>query len=281
MHYIRLRNKLKAKKRELGVKYQSVLLHEQARPQGSKISSKLYTQYKILYTYIMILPHLEKEEYYWNQGLQYVAGIDEAGRGPLAGPVVAGAVIVYPHIVNEIKDAPEFKLVRDSKTLSAKQREKAYDFVVENFDWGVGLSDEKTIDRLNILQATFLAMKKALSDLKRKLESDVETILLDGRSLIPNISTRQENIINGDKYIFSISAASIIAKVSRDRIMMKYHEKFPEYNFAHHKGYGTKEHFEMIGEYGICDVHRISFEPCKNKKSKIQSSNVSPNPRFQ
>jgi ribonuclease HII len=213
----------------------------------------------------MILPHIDREIYYWGENRQNVAGIDEAGRGPLAGPVVAGAVIVRPEIVDQVRSKPEFKLIRDSKTLSAKQREKAYDFIVENFEWGIGLSDEKTIDRINILQATFLAMKKAISDVKRKIEGDIEVILIDGRSPVPNISIFQESIVSGDKHIFSISAASIIAKVTRDRMMVEFDKKFPQYGFAKHKGYGTKEHFEMIGKYGLCGIHRKSFAKEKIK----------------
>lgn len=211
----------------------------------------------------MIHPHLEKENSYWEQGYQFIAGIDEAGRGPLAGPVVAGAVIAYPHIIEEIRRKPEFRLIRDSKTLSAKQRERAYDFIVQNFEWGVGMSDHKTIDRVNILQAAFLAMKKAVSDLKNKTKKKPQIILLDGRSPIPNISMRQENIINGDKHVFSISAASIIAKVTRDRLMLEFHEKFPRYGFAKHKGYGTRDHFAMIGKHGLCEIHRKTFAKSK------------------
>ncbi len=218
----------------------------------------------------MIYPHLEKEKYHWDQGKKFVVGIDEAGRGPLAGPVVAGAVVVFPGITENLKKSPEFKLVRDSKMLSARQREKAYEFIVQNFQWGVGLSDEKTIDRVNILQASFLAMKKAISELKSKTKSNPEIILIDGRSPIPNISISQESIVSGDKFIFSISAASIVAKVTRDRIMLEYHEKYPQYDFARHKGYGTKLHFEMIGKHGLSDIHRKSF--CKKKSQKRPSA---------
>jgi ribonuclease HII len=207
----------------------------------------------------MIYPHLEKEEYYWNQGLQRIAGLDEAGRGPLAGPVVAGAVIVLPDLIESLQTAPEYKLIRDSKTVSSKQRELAYDFITRHFEWGMGWCDHLTVDRINILQASFLSMKKALSDLKRKSRKDIDVILVDGRSPLPNISIRQENIIAGDRHIFSISAASIIAKVTRDRMMTDWHEKFPDYGFAKHKGYGTKFHFEMIAKYGPSEAHRRSF----------------------
>jgi ribonuclease HII len=207
----------------------------------------------------MQFPSIDREKKYWKEGVKIVVGIDEAGRGPLAGSVVAGAVSVHLDIMEKIEKAPEFRLIRDSKTLSARQREQAYDFIVQNFEWGVGASDEKSIDRINILQASYLAMKKAISDLKRKTGNDIDILLIDGRSPIPNISMRQENIIGGDKFVFSISAASIIAKVTRDRMMLELHEKFPNYGFAKHKGYGTKLHFEMIAKHGPCDAHRKSF----------------------
>ncbi len=218
----------------------------------------------------MIYPHLEKEKFYWDQGLRRIAGIDEAGRGPLAGPVVAGAVIARPNVIESIKKAPEYKLIRDSKTVSSGQRERAYHFITRHFEWGIGWCDHLTVDRINILQASFLAMKKALSDLKRKTRKDTDVILLDGKSPLPNISVRQESIVNGDRHIFSISAASIVAKVTRDRMTMILHEKFPQYGFDHHKGYGTKHHFEMIAKYGPSEVHRKSFRLFGKQKSKSQ-----------
>jgi len=220
---------------------------------------RLDTKYHILYTDNMILPTLDQEKKYWGEGLKIVVGIDEAGRGPLAGPVVAGAAAVFPESVKKIEKLPEFKLVRDSKTLSARQREEAFDFIAVNFPIGVGFSSHETIDRINILEASYLAMKKAASDLKRKMGSDAEVLLVDGRSPIPNTSTRQENIIGGDKFVFSIAAASIVAKVTRDRMMVGLHQKFPHYDFARHKGYGTKFHFEMIKKHGPCEIHRKSF----------------------
>lgn len=211
----------------------------------------------------MICPHLKYEKKCWNEGLKTVVGVDEAGRGPLAGPVVAGAVVIFPANLDRIDKDPLFKLVRDSKTLSSRQREKAYDFVTGNFPFGVGLSGHETIDRVNILQASFLAMKKAISDVKGKLEGNVEALLVDGRSVIPNISIRQLNIINGDRLAFSISAASIVAKVTRDRLMIDLHKKYPEYGFDRHKGYGTKLHFEMLEKHGPCGIHRKSFRLAK------------------
>jgi ribonuclease HII len=227
----------------------------------------------------MIQSHLEKEKYHWSQGRKFIAGIDEAGRGPLAGPVVAGAVVVFPETIKKIENIAESKLIRDSKTLSARQREKAYDFIIQNFEWGVGISDEKTIDRINILQAAFLAMKKAISDIKSKIKHDPEIVLVDGRSPIPNISIFQESIVGGDKFVFSISAASIIAKVTRDRMMLDFHEKYPVYGFAQHKGYGTRLHFEMIEKYGLCEIHRKSFKYPGNSNIKAQMSNQAQSPK--
>lgn len=208
----------------------------------------------------MIFPSINCEKKYWDEGLRVIVGVDEAGRGPLAGPVVAGAVFIWPEIADEIAKNNSYRLIRDSKTLSARQREQAYNFIAGNFPFGVGWSSHETIDRINILQASYLAMKKAITDLRKKIDCEIQLILIDGRNQIPNISIRQENIISGDKIIFSISAASIIAKVTRDRMMIKFHEKFPQYDFAKHKGYGTKFHFEMIEKYGPCEIHRKSFK---------------------
>lgn len=207
----------------------------------------------------MIYPNLDYENKYWGEGMKIVVGIDEAGRGPLAGPVVAGAVVIFPEIIKEIRKNSLYRLIRDSKTLSFRQREKAFGLITAHFPFGIGWSAHDTIDRVNIMQAAYLAMKKAISDLKRKLDSDIEIALVDGRSVIPNITLKQKNIVGGDKLVFSISAASVVAKVTRDRIMINLHEKFPQYEFARHKGYGTKMHFERLEKYGPCEVHRKSF----------------------
>jgi len=251
--------------------------------------------------------HLFKTELkFISQGYEYVIGVDEAGRGPLAGPVVAAAVALRKNchsretcpqdssgsgnpdwIPGQARNDKEFDLVRDSKLLSEKQREELYDFILENFDVGIGICDHKTIDRVNILQATYLAMKKAITDLNKKLykchsheSGNPETknknwipafagmtkvrikkiILVDGNKVIPNLSMEQKSIIGGDKIVKSISAASIIAKVTRDRIMREYHKKYPMYDFAQHKGYGTKTHREMIKKHGFCGIHRRSFK---------------------
>lgn len=209
------------------------------------------------------------------KGYEIVIGIDEAGRGPLAGPVVASAVFLKNRdLLKEDFDEKELDLVRDSKKLSPKQREKVFEFVHEHFDVGVGICNHETIDRMNILEASFLAMKEAISDLRKKLgqkfNEDKLVILVDGNKEIPNFSLRQEAVIGGDGIVKSISAASIIAKVMRDRIMLEAHETYPEYDFDRHKGYGTKLHMEKIHKYGPCKIHRKSFEPMKSlAKSRV------------
>lgn len=222
----------------------------------------------------MIKSTFELENQLLAEGYDFIIGIDEAGRGPLAGPVVASAVCLKTSDVFIELRHPMSKFVRDSKTLSEKQREKMLDFVHEHFYVGVGICDHKTIDRINILEATFLAMKKAIASLTRNSQLTTHNsrsiILLDGNRKIPNLSMEQKTVVNGDKYVKSISAASIVAKVTRDRIMRGMHAKYPEYNFAKHKGYGTKMHFEMLENFGPCEIHRRSFAPVKKlvKKKK-------------
>ena len=204
---------------------------------------------------------------FFEQGYDFVIGIDEAGRGPLAGPVVACACAVASQ--NSVLGNPKtefWEAIRDSKTLSEKQRESLYGFILENFYVGVGICDHTTIDRINVLEATYLAMKKAIASLnsKLKISNSKKIILVDGNKIIPNLSMEQKAIIGGDKFVKSISAASIVAKVTRDRIMRDAHQKYPEYGFLKHKGYGTKMHLEAIREHGICEIHRKSFEPIKS-----------------
>lgn len=224
----------------------------------------------------MIKSDFSLENKLLEKGHNLIVGIDEAGRGPLAGPVVAAAVCLkaldelnFGHPMSK-----EWDLIRDSKTLTVKQREKAFDFVTENFHLGVGIVNQETIDRVNILEASFLAMKAALSDLER---SDFDRfkggplrkiILVDGNKKIPNLSIEQRAIVNGDKVVKSISAASIVAKVTRDRMMMEMHEKYPQYQFDKHKGYGTKLHMEMLQKHGPCECHRKGFEPVSRLLSK-------------
>ncbi|HBO16480.1 MAG: Ribonuclease HII [Candidatus Moranbacteria bacterium GW2011_GWE2_35_2-] len=211
------------------------------------------------------------------KGYGFVIGVDEAGRGPLVGPVVACAATLKNNesgIKNQ--ELKEWDLVRDSKKLSAGQREKAFDFVLENFHVGIGICDHETIDRVNILEASFLAMKIALVDLnsklknyklnknsKFKIQNYKQILLVDGNKKIPNFSGEQLAVVGGDKIVKSISAASIVAKVTRDRMMMEAHEKYPQYHFDKHKGYGTKIHMESLKQYGPCEIHRKSFAPVK------------------
>lgn len=183
-----------------------------------------------------------------NKGYDVVCGVDEAGRGPLAGPVFAAAVILPKgHIIEG---------VNDSKKLSEKKRDMLYYKIIDEcVCYSIGTASEKEIDEINILQATFLAMKRAVEGLELK----PQFVLVDGNRK-PNISDVEiETVVKGDAKSASIAAASIIAKVSRDRYMLEMAEKYPEYHFEKHKGYGTKLHYEMIDEYGICDIHRRSF----------------------
>ena len=179
-----------------------------------------------------------------------ICGVDEAGRGPFAGPVVAGAVILS-------LDDPEREILylNDSKKLSEKKREALYDEIMEKaVSVGVGIVEREVIDEINILQATFLAMQKAIA----ALDPQPDYILADAVT-IPKILIPQEGIVKGDAKSVSIAAGSIIAKVTRDRIMYEYDKLYPEYGFASHKGYGTKAHIEAIKEYGMLDIHRRSF----------------------
>ena len=182
-----------------------------------------------------------------SKGYTAVCGIDEAGRGPLCGPVCAAAVILPVDC--------EIEGINDSKKLSEKKREALFDVITEKaLAYSVSMVDAKTIDEINILQATFLAMRTAVENLSLK----PDYALIDGNGK-PGLSIAEETVVKGDAKSVSIAAASILAKVSRDRYMKEADEKYPEYQFAKHKGYGTKLHYEMIAEHGICPEHRRSF----------------------
>jgi len=187
------------------------------------------------------------EKIAYQEGYQFIAGIDEAGRGPLAGPVVAAAVIFPPDYVNAE--------INDSKQLSARKREELYEIIKnEAVAIGMGIVDADIIDRLNILRATLQAMREAVLE----LSTSPDFLLIDGLQCIP-LLTPQKPLVKGDSRSISIAAASIIAKVSRDRIMEMYHRQFPQYNFLQNKGYGTKEHCSAIKQFGMCKIHRKSF----------------------
>jgi ribonuclease HII len=206
---------------------------------------------------------LNKENSLFTAGFKLVAGIDEAGRGPLAGPVVAAAAVLRPEMATELLAGGFFDKLKDSKKLSAEKREEFFDLIKENFfETAIGICDHATIDRVNIFQATFLAMKMAIGNLKTK----PDYLLVDGKFPIPNLSLPQEAIISGDALIFSIAAASIIAKVTRDRMMAELHVQYPQYGFLRHKGYGTKEHLEALAKYGPCPIHRKTFRPVAKLK---------------
>ncbi len=211
--------------------------------------------------FVMGFPNFNEEKKLWKNGYKAVAGLDEAGRGPLAGPVVAAAVILKLENLEINKFIKNLKLkiknsVTDSKRLSEKQRENVYEELIacKEIVWGVGSVSEKIIDKINILEATKLAMQKAIKDLSP------DFLILDGNFAI-NSKIPQKSVIKGDSKVFSIAAASIIAKVKRDRIMHKYHKKYPKYNFAKHKGYPTKAHFASLKKFGPCKIHRKTFYP--------------------
>ncbi len=201
---------------------------------------------------------IDTEKNLFQKGYKIIGGMDEAGRGPLAGPVVVGLVAIEENF-NFESNLEELRAIKDSKQLTSKKREELAELIQEKFTTAIGVCDNQTIDRINIRQAVFLAMKKALGQIKTK----PQFLLLDGRDIIPNCSYRQKSIKQGDKLIFIIAAGSIIAKVARDKMMEKLDKDFPNYGFAKHKGYGTKEHLEQIKKHGPCQVHRLSFKPCR------------------
>ncbi len=191
----------------------------------------------------------EFENELYESGIKYIAGIDEVGRGPLVGPVVTAAVILPRDFYDE--------RINDSKKLTEKKRELLYDVIMENaVSVGIGISSEDVIDEINILEATKKAMIEAVNNLSVKPEH----LLIDAVKL--NIDIPQTSIIKGDAKSESIAAASIIAKVTRDRMMVELDKKHPEYDFKHNKGYGTKKHIEAIEKYGILKEHRKTFAPC-------------------
>ncbi|MFA6306536.1 MAG: ribonuclease HII [Patescibacteria group bacterium] len=199
---------------------------------------------------------LNEEKKLFSQGYNIIGALDEAGRGPLAGPVVAACVIFNAGV----KINSDLLMVNDSKKLSEKTREFLFELIKQNFiEVGIGVCDHNTIDRINILQATFLAMKKAISSVKSK----PDFIIVDGSIKLPNCSIPQQTYIKGDERLFTIAAASIIAKVARDRIMLEMDKLYPNYGFSRHKGYGTKFHLEKLRQYGPCAIHRLSFNKVK------------------
>ncbi len=187
------------------------------------------------------------------QGFRYIVGIDEAGRGPLAGPVVAAAVC--------LRQTDFLNRVDDSKKLSARQRELAYQEIIDTACYGVGIVDEKVIDKINILQATRLGMVQALARLSDSLNGSAKdslAVIIDGNIRL-DIPFFQTSIVRGDGRSLSIACASIIAKVTRDKLMRQYDSLYPEYGFARHKGYPTSAHRQALKRLGPCAIHRLSF----------------------
>lgn len=197
----------------------------------------------------------EREKQLRAEGISYIAGVDEVGRGPLAGPVVTAAVVL----------PAEFDVlgIDDSKKLSEKRREELYEIITEKaLAWGIGMADHQVIDEINILQATKQAMKQAVEEADRMLRErtggSIERVLLDAVEL-PGLQVPQESIIKGDAKVLAIAAASIVAKVTRDRMMVRYAREYPWYAFEKNKGYGTKDHYAGLREHGLCPIHRKTF----------------------
>ena len=194
------------------------------------------------------VPTYELEDRARADGFAVVCGIDEAGRGPLAGPVFAAAVVLKPGT-----DIPG---LNDSKKLTEKKREALYDIIIEKaLAYGIAMVSEKVIDEINILQATFLAMKGAVE----AMELTPDYVLIDGNREPDLGQLPVKTIVKGDSRSANIAAASILAKVTRDRYMMEMDREYPQYGFAVHKGYGTKKHYEALTEHGHCPIHRLSF----------------------
>jgi ribonuclease HII len=206
----------------------------------------------------MLYPTLREEKRLWKKGFKRVVCLDEAGRGPLAGPVVAVAATLKKFT------SPKFASshIKDSKKLSRRKREEFLDIFSKTpeIKWGIGRVSERVIDRINILEATKLAMERAI----KKLGIKPDFLILDGRMKL-DLKVLQKSIIKADEKVFSCAVASIISKVFRDRIMRKCHSKYPQYCFDKHKGYPTKIHRQLLKKYGPCRIHRKSFRLVKRK----------------
>ena len=207
----------------------------------------------------------EFERVLWRQKVARVAGVDEAGRGPLAGPVVAAAAIL-PARWAESGLPAELGGLNDSKQLTEAQREKYFEFLTAcaEIEFGIALMDAGVIDKINILQATHRAMNAALAQLQQLPPH----ALVDGRP-VKTLCVPQTAIVKGAARSYSIAAASVLAKVTRDRLMLEYAEQFPEYGFAEHKGYGTAKHLAAIAAHGACPIHRMTFAPLKQPEPKL------------
>lgn len=206
----------------------------------------------------MKTPTFDIEHQYWSQGISLIAGLDEAGMGALAGPVIAGAVVFSPTALEKIIANNKHTPIRDSKLLSETQREKAAVFIREiAYFFAIGLASVEEIDEINIRNASHLAMRRAVDLLSTK----PDMLLIDGTSDAIHPTIFSLSIIKGDQLSYSIAAASILAKVARDSIMKELHVLHPEYGFDSHKGYGAKQHMDALAEHGITEHHRKSYAP--------------------
>ena len=197
----------------------------------------------------------------WKEGLELIAGVDEAGRGPLAGPVIAAAVIFPPKV--------RLAGIKDSKKLTPQKREELFQKIFNSaLSVGMGIIDEKEIDEVNILNAALRAMRLAVLD----LNIAPQFVLVDGNREIPQLGIPQLPIPKGDNLSLSVASASIVAKVTRDRLMLKYHKTYPQFCFNQNKGYCTKSHIEALKSYGPCEIHRFSFSPVKLLKDNQRYS---------
>jgi ribonuclease HII len=202
--------------------------------------------------------------YFEKWDLDYIIGIDEAGRGTLAGPVVATAIALSPEILNdEIWNNSPLKYTKDSKKVTPTRRQAIYEYMQDKYTIGLGVISANMIDTINILEASKLAWLEALDQCLIQLPLEAKIgVLIDGNTIPTGIEYPHQAVIKGDNKHMSIASASIYAKVHRDNLMSVYHTQYPNYNFAKHKGYGTKSHIEAIKEYGLSDIHRVTF--CKN-----------------
>lgn len=205
-----------------------------------------------------IKPDISLEKSLWKKGFINVAGVDEAGKGPWAGPVTAGAVIIH-------SDKQVIPQIRDSKLMTKIQREKVFTEIIKKSSaYGIGIVSEKEIDEMGIQKAVKKAMLNSLKEIRVKFGIDISYVLVDGSKTMPLTNYNSQRIKKGGLYHYSISAASILAKVTRDRIMRLMAKKYSNYGFEKHVGYGTKLHASMLKKYGACQIHRKSFFPIKS-----------------
>lgn len=215
---------------------------------AQKLERKMLKQEKLQKKFLDMLKY---EQAYWRQGFYHIAGVDEVGRGPLAGPVVAAAVIIKPDFYLPGLD--------DSKKLTEEKREEYYQVIIDQaLSYGIGIVNNQVIDQINILQASFRAMSLALGEIVGK-GCEPDFIFVDGDKSIPGLVTFQKPIVGGDGASVSIAAASVLAKVTRDRMMVEYNKLYPGYGFARNKGYGSSEHIEGLKKIGPSPIHRFSY----------------------